>query len=68
LNRRGKRSWPIRSSTIGGILGVLASSKAETSCDESKDPDSWKSRLIAVYKAERFSDHAPLSIDYDWNL
>lgn len=23
-------------------------------------------RAAAIYKAERFSDHAPLSIDYDW--
>ena len=22
----------------------------------------------AIYKAQRFSDHAPLSMDYDWNL
>ena len=22
----------------------------------------------SVYKAQRFSDHAPLTIDYDWSL
>ena len=23
-------------------------------------------RSAAIYKAQRFSDHAPLTIDYDW--
>ena len=27
-----------------------------------------KSRSAAVYKAQRFSDHAPLTVDYDWTL
>ena len=27
-----------------------------------------KAKQAAIYKAQRFSDHAPLSIDYDWNL
>lgn len=25
-----------------------------------------KAKRTAVYKAQRFSDHAPLTIDYDW--
>jgi len=25
-------------------------------------------RSAAIYKTERFSDHAPLTIEYDWNL
>jgi exodeoxyribonuclease-3 len=25
-------------------------------------------RCEAIYKGERFSDHAPITIDYDWNL
>ena len=25
-------------------------------------------RRVAVYKRNRFSDHAPLTIDYDWEL
>lgn len=25
-------------------------------------------RTAAVYKTQRFSDHAPLTVDYDWNL
>ena len=25
-------------------------------------------RQASVYKDERFSDHAPLSIDYDWRF
>ena len=27
-----------------------------------------RARLASIYKAERFSDHAPLTIDYDWPL
>jgi exodeoxyribonuclease III len=27
-----------------------------------------KATAAAIYKAERFSDHAPLSIDYDYAL
>ena len=27
-----------------------------------------KALKASIYKARRFSDHAPLSIDYDWNL
>lgn len=27
-----------------------------------------KAKSAAVYKAERFSDHAPLIIDYDWSI
>ncbi len=27
-----------------------------------------KAKKAAIYKAQRFSDHAPLTIDYDWNL
>lgn len=27
-----------------------------------------KARAVAIYKAERFSDHAPLTIDYDYEL
>ncbi|HEY5291087.1 MAG TPA: exodeoxyribonuclease III [Burkholderiales bacterium] len=27
-----------------------------------------KAKKAAIYKAQRFSDHAPLRIDYDWNL
>jgi exodeoxyribonuclease-3 len=27
-----------------------------------------KARSATVYKEERFSDHAPLTVDYDWNL
>ena len=27
-----------------------------------------KAVKASIYKARRFSDHAPLSIDYDWNL
>jgi len=27
-----------------------------------------KAKKAAVYKAQRFSDHAPLTIDYDWKL
>jgi exodeoxyribonuclease-3 len=27
-----------------------------------------KAKRAAIYKARRFSDHAPLSVDYDWNL
>ena len=27
-----------------------------------------RARAAGVYKAERFSDHAPLSVDYDWPL
>lgn len=26
-----------------------------------------KAQLASVYKDERFSDHAPLIVDYDWN-
>jgi exodeoxyribonuclease-3 len=25
-------------------------------------------RRAAIYKRQRFSDHAPLTIDYDWTL
>ena len=25
-------------------------------------------RAAAIYKAQRFSDHAPLTIDYDWAI
>jgi exodeoxyribonuclease-3 len=25
-----------------------------------------KAKKAAIYKAQRFSDHAPLTIDYDW--
>ena len=25
-------------------------------------------RSADIYKAERFSDHAPLTVDYDWEL
>jgi hypothetical protein len=25
-------------------------------------------RRAAIYKRRRFSDHAPLTIDYDWTL
>ena len=25
-------------------------------------------RLVAIYKKQRFSDHAPLTIDYDYAL
>ena len=25
-------------------------------------------RRVAIYKRNRFSDHAPLTIDYDWEL
>lgn len=27
-----------------------------------------KAKKVAIYKAERFSDHAPLTVDYDWKL
>ena len=27
-----------------------------------------RARSAAVYKAERFSDHAPLTVDYDWPI
>jgi exodeoxyribonuclease-3 len=27
-----------------------------------------KAKKAAIYKAQRFSDHAPLSMDYVWNL
>jgi exodeoxyribonuclease-3 len=27
-----------------------------------------KAKKASIYKAQRFSDHAPLSIDYDWNV
>jgi exodeoxyribonuclease-3 len=27
-----------------------------------------RARAVSIYKDERFSDHAPLSIDYDWEL
>jgi len=27
-----------------------------------------RAKKAAIYKAQRFSDHAPLSIDYDWNF
>jgi len=27
-----------------------------------------KAMKASIYKAQRFSDHAPLTIDYDWNL
>jgi exodeoxyribonuclease-3 len=27
-----------------------------------------KARHATVYKEERFSDHAPLTVDYDWSL
>ena len=27
-----------------------------------------KATAVAIYKEERFSDHAPLSIDYDYEL
>jgi exodeoxyribonuclease-3 len=27
-----------------------------------------KARSATVYKEERFSDHAPLTVDYDWSL
>jgi exodeoxyribonuclease-3 len=27
-----------------------------------------KARSVAIYKAQRFSDHAPLTIDYDYPL
>jgi exodeoxyribonuclease III len=27
-----------------------------------------KAVMASIYKARRFSDHAPLTIDYDWNL
>jgi len=27
-----------------------------------------KARRVAIYKAQRFSDHAPLTIDYDYPL
>lgn len=25
-------------------------------------------RLAAIYKGEKFSDHAPITIEYDWKL
>ena len=27
-----------------------------------------KAKKAAIYKAQRFSDHAPLTIDYEWNF
>jgi exodeoxyribonuclease-3 len=25
-------------------------------------------RNVAIYKAEKFSDHAPVTVEYDWAL